>query len=98
LVDDRWVHDAAPQSKPTKVSPLGTKFLSALHGALASGPTQTFQTWKAITFDQWRSECFTVGLLDPDKAPSARTLFNRYKNELIAANEIACHDKLVWLQ
>ena len=63
LVDDCWVHDAAPESKPTKVTPLGAKFLSALHGAFATGPTQTFQTWKAVTLDQWRAESVTMGPL-----------------------------------
>ena len=38
--------------------------------------------------EEWRAECFKVGLLDKDKRNSASALFSKCKRDLIAANWI----------
>jgi DnaB-like helicase N terminal domain/AAA domain len=97
LVNDEWVSSAATATK-SRVSPLGSKFLDALRDAFGTGPVQRFESWDAIDVDLWRAECVTRGLLDPEKAVSSRTLFNKHKRELIAAEQIACNGSLVWLR
>jgi hypothetical protein len=38
-----------------------------------------------------------MGLIDLAKPDSARTLFNKHRRELIAANRIACEGDWTWL-
>jgi hypothetical protein len=86
LVNDQWIPDVAITSiKAKKVAPLTNKFHVALKRL--NWPT---------TIEEWRAECFKIGLLDNDKPDSARTLFNRHKRDLIAANWIACNETLAW--
>jgi hypothetical protein len=97
LVADEWICSAATL-KRGKPAPLELKFLEALHDALAGDGTTKYQTWNAVKAEQWRAECFRRGLLDQAKLVSARTLFNRYRRDLIAHNLIACDGELVWLR
>jgi len=48
----------------------------------------------AASINEWRSECFRLGLLDKDKPESA--LFSKHKLGLIAANWIACNETVAW--
>jgi AAA domain len=97
LVNDEWICSAAvEQQKPP--SPSGAKFLLALQNVIAGGETVPFETWRAANMDRWQTECVSMGLLDKDKAHSARTLFAKYRRELIERNHIACHNELVWLR
>jgi AAA domain len=90
LVDNAWTFSAGDTVK-NKASPLGEKFLGALKSA-SSG------NLKAIPLDRWREQCVKRGLIDPDeKAHSARTLFSKYRRELIAANMIACNETEAWI-
>ena len=96
LVNDRWEHDAIETKRPGHVSPAGQKFLEALQNATASGNTKA-QDHPAATTDEWRAECIMLGLIDPEtKANSARTLFNKYRRELVGANRIGCQGDLSW--
>jgi hypothetical protein len=95
LVNDEWICSAAT-AKQGRPAPLEAKFLEALQDVFASGETTTFQNWKAVKTDMWKAECMRRGLLDPAKPDSARTLFNKYRRELIAHNLIACDGELVW--
>jgi hypothetical protein len=97
LVNDEWICSAAVE-KQSPPSPLGQKFLLALQNVFAGGETVPFETWKAVLIDRWRVECERMGLLDKDKAHSARSIFSKYRRELIERNHIACHDDLVWLR
>ena len=97
LVNDAWVGTVGKMVSQKEASPLGAKFLQALQNALAGGATTTFQSWKAVTMDQWRAECCTLGLIDMDKVDSARSLLSKYKRELIGCNLIACNNDLVWI-
>jgi hypothetical protein len=97
LVNDAWVGAVGKSVNQKEASPLGAKFLQALQNALAGGETTTFQSWKAVTMDQWRAECRILGLVDKDKGHSERTLMSKYKLELIGRNLIACNNDLVWI-
>jgi AAA domain len=96
LVDDEWTSTAGTK-KQGKPSPLAAKFLEALQDAFATGETVMFQSWKAVKLELWQQECTRRGLLDQSKPTSARSLFSKYKRELIAHNLIACNNDLVWL-
>jgi hypothetical protein len=97
LVNDEWQGSVAAE-KHGKPAPLEAKFLEALQDTFSAGETTLFQTWQAIKVDRWRAECARRGLIDTAKPDSARTLFSKYKRELIAHNLIACNDDLVWLR
>ena len=97
LVDDEWTCSAAI-AKQGKPSPMELKFLEALREVFAGGDVIPFQTWKAVKADAWRDECVRLGLLDRDKPHSARTLFAKYRRELVAHNLVVCDNDLVWLR
>jgi hypothetical protein len=97
LVNDEWQGSGAVEQHG-KPAPLEAKFLEALQDAFSGGDTVLFQGWQAIKVDRWRAECARRGLIDTAKPDSARTLFSKYKRELIAHNLIACNDDLVWLR
>jgi hypothetical protein len=97
LVLDEWTSSAAAERRQ-QPSPTGQKFLEALRSVFATVEPIQFQTWNAVKSEDWRAECVTLGLLDLDKPHSARTLFGKYKRELIAADLIACNNELVWLR
>jgi hypothetical protein len=97
LVDDEWTCSAAT-AKRGKPSPMELKFLQALRDVFAAGDVIPFQTWKAVKVAAWRAECVRLGLLDPDKSHSARTLFAKYRRELVAHNLVGCDNELAWLR
>jgi hypothetical protein len=98
LVNDQWISDvAAKAAKSKKVSPVGMKFLEALQNVFATDKTTPFQSWQAVTTDQWRAECKTLGLIDEGKPHTARSMMSKYRQELIVANMIACNSDLVWI-
>jgi hypothetical protein len=96
LVNDEWMSSATVEA-PRPPSPAAKKFYDALVDAFVSGPTTTFDRWKAVTLDQWRSVCERMGLLEKDRGNGARALFSKYKRELITCNLIACNDEAVWM-
>ena len=96
LVNDRWTCDAAGASR-TKLSPLGAKFLDALRDATIGNDANKILGCPATSLARWRAECVHHGLIDADKDHSARTLFAKYRRELIAANRIACNDTMAWI-
>jgi hypothetical protein len=97
LVDDKWTCSAATVKRGNP-SPMELKFLEALREVFAGGEVIPYQTWKAVKADAWRDECLRLGLLDRDKPHSARTLFAKYRRELVAHNLVACNNNLVWLR
>jgi hypothetical protein len=97
LVNDEWIGDIGSVAHTRKPSPLGAKFLLALRNVLASSTTTKFQSWKAVTLQQWRDECLLLGLIEKDKEASARSLLSKHKRELIGCNIIACNNDLVWI-
>ena len=101
LVDDQWTVEAPAIAGPTHVSPLGLRFLAALHNALAGEVVESRHECRAVSLDLWRAECVATGLLEiePGKPipPTARSLFSKHRRELIVANHIACDATHAWM-
>jgi hypothetical protein len=93
LVGDAWRSNATATASKGHVSPLGLKFLSALQNVLAGGSTPR-NGRPSTTLDLWRGECKRMGLVDPAKQ---RTLFDKYRRELIAENYVVCDNDFAWL-
>ena len=53
--------------------------------------------WPSASLEKWRAQCFAMGLIEQDKAHTARTLFARHKLRLITANWIQCNQELAWI-
>jgi hypothetical protein len=96
LVDDTWIFKGEAVTRPSSLAPMAQKFLDALRNALAGEGLGTIRGRKAASTDQWKRECTLLGLLDPEKAHSSRTLFSKYRRELVAANAIGCEDDWSW--
>jgi hypothetical protein len=95
LVNDQWTWQAAEGARKGSVSPQTMKFFDALVNATIGNSAGMFNCPTA-TIEEWRAECFKIGLLDRDKLHSARTLFSKHKLALIAANWIACNETMAW--
>jgi hypothetical protein len=97
IVGDQWTVDVAASVRRGHVSPIGQKFLDALHNALAGDTTEMRYGQRAVTLELWKAECFAVGLLDRDKPTNqVRAVWSKYRLELIAANRIACDNTMAW--
>jgi hypothetical protein len=94
LIDDEWTYSSPEGGSKTPPSPVGQKFLSALHNALADGATSAGM--RRVSIEAWKRECFALGLVDQDDPKKALTNFSKYKLELIARNHIACNETLAW--
>jgi hypothetical protein len=80
------------------VFPQTQKALEALINVLAGDQAVPLSgNRRAAHRDHWEAECALLGLLDMGKPVSARTLFNRFRRELVAANRIACEGDFSWL-
>jgi hypothetical protein len=98
LLDNHWISDQTAVSVKAKVSPLGKKFYDALVNATTDSDAKKMFNCPAATIEEWRAECFKLGLIDKDNKPdSARTLFSKNKRELIAANWAACNETMAWM-
>jgi hypothetical protein len=98
IVNDCWEHELTQTQRPDKVPPLTGKALEALTNVLASDQAVTLpSSRRAAHRDHWEAECAARGLIDMGKPHSARTLFNKFRRELVAANRIACEGDFSWL-
>jgi hypothetical protein len=98
LVDNQWQHELTVTNLPSKVSPTTQKALQALVNVLAGDEvTMLPGNRRAAKKQDWQRECVLLGLIDPEaKAHSARTLFSKFRRDLVAANLIACQGDLSW--
>jgi hypothetical protein len=97
LVNDEWRHECSQRIRPAKISPMALKFLDALTNVIASDQAVPMSGGrKAARRAHWEDECIHLGLLDKDKRHSARTLFAKYRRELVAADRVACEGDLTW--
>src|SRR5262245_61695617 len=95
LINDRW-ECAAVGTPSGHITPLAMKYYEALCEAIAGGTEKMFGR-PAAAIEDWRVTCVKKGLIDKNAKPdSARSLFSKYKLELIAANRIACNDTMAW--
>jgi len=95
LVGDQWTVEGA--STKRKVSPLAKKFFGALRDATISDPPNKMFGCPAASIEDWRAECIGRGLIEKGKDHSARTLFHKYRRELIVADWIACNETMAWI-
>jgi hypothetical protein len=95
LVDDEWTYSSSDGGSKMQPSPHGQKFLNALVNALAGDDTTTISGRRCVNVETWKRECGAIGLIDQDKR--GRTLFSKYKVELITRNQIACSETLAWV-
>jgi len=98
LVDDQWTSEGEVATrKGKKPSALGGKFLDALRNATIDS-AERMHHCPAATLAAWRAECTKLGLIEPDMKPdAARSLFSKYKRELIALNLVACSETHAWM-
>jgi hypothetical protein len=98
LVSNEWSYNN-PDGGGCRMqpSPLGAKFLAALVNVLAGDDVTIRNGRRCASIDSWRRECETLGLIDQSVKPdSARSLFAKYRRELVAGNHIACNDEFSW--
>ena len=97
LIADEWTVEAPAIAAPGSLSPLGQKFLDALHNALAGETTAKRYGRRAVSLELWKAECFKIGILHRDKtAKQIGALWSKYRLELIAANRIASDETMAW--
>jgi hypothetical protein len=98
LIENAWTYTCAEAAAPSsKVSPAAGKFLSALVNVLAGDDAIVREGRRCSTMESWRRECTSLGLIDREaKEHSARTLFAKYRRELVTANRIACSNEFAW--
>jgi hypothetical protein len=97
IMGEEWTVDVTAAVRPGHISPIGQKFLDALHNALAGDTITQHYGRRAVTLELWKAECIAIGILDRGKPPNqVRALWSKYRLELIAANRIACDDKMAW--
>jgi hypothetical protein len=97
LVNDRWEHELTQTQRPEKISPQTTRALDALRNVIAGGLVTTLLSNRtAVSKESWIDELALLGMIDKGKADSARSLFNRWRRELVAANRIACEGDWSW--
>jgi hypothetical protein len=99
LVNDGWEHELSDSHRPQKVSPQTRKALDALTNVIAGEQAVPLSGGRrAAKRDDWQTECELLGLIDTKaNAHSARTLFAKFRRELVAANCIACEGDFSWL-
>jgi hypothetical protein len=98
LVDDAWSWQSVETKVPGRVSPAAFKFLDALKNATVGSTAKRMFNCPTASMDEWRAECVRLKLIDQDAKPhSARTLFAKYRLELISANRVVCNDNFAWV-
>jgi hypothetical protein len=90
--------ERSAQGLSNHVSPKSTKFLAALTSAIMKDDARVIDGKPAATIDSWKRECIDAGLIDPEKANSARTLFNKHRSELRKAHRIGFRDNWAWIE
>jgi hypothetical protein len=99
LVNDQWEHELSRAQRPDKISPQAARALDALRNVIAGDQATPLPGGRraAATAD-WKAECVLLGLIDAEAKPhSARTLFAKYRRELVGAFRIGCEGDFSWL-
>jgi hypothetical protein len=99
LVNDQWEHELSRAQRPDKISPQAARALDALRNVIAGDQATPLPGGRraAATAD-WKAECVHLGLIDAEAKPhSARTLFAKYRRELVGAFRIGCEGDFSWL-
>jgi hypothetical protein len=99
LVNDCWEHQLTDSRRPQSIRPQTAKALDALTNVIATDQAVALSGGRrSAKAEDWKAECVHMGLIDTEaKAHSARTLFSKFRRELVAANRIACEGDFSWL-
>lgn len=98
LINEQWQHEVSDARRPEHVSPQTAKALDALTNVIASDKAVTLSgNRRAGKREDWQAECVRMGLITAVKPDSARTLFAKFRRELVAANRISCDGDFSWL-
>jgi hypothetical protein len=95
LVNDAWTWSSEKGQERGNLTLLDKKYLEALRTVAAANPESANAPFPVSTVSEWRDECRRVGLIDPEKPDSARTMFSQYRRKLIAANYIGVDGETV---
>jgi AAA domain len=97
LVDNRWISETTTGGKE-KPAPLARRFFEALQAAAHNSSLTHINGYPIASLDEWQAQCVASGLIDPTAKPdAARSLFSKYKLQLIAANWIAANTEAAWI-
>jgi hypothetical protein len=97
LVDNRWISETTTGGKE-KPAPLACRFFEALQAAARSSSLTHVNGYPIASLVEWQAQCVASGLIDPTAKPdAARSLFSKYKLQLIAANWIAANTEAAWI-
>jgi hypothetical protein len=97
LVGDVWEHELTQTNRPEKISPQTTRALDALRNVIASDRAVTLAGGRRAAIREiWIDELALLGMLDKAKPDSTRSLFNRWRRELVAAFRIGCEQEWSW--
>jgi hypothetical protein len=97
LVDNRWMGELATGGKENP-APLARRFFGALQAAAARSSLTHIGGYPIAALDEWQAQCVASGLIDPKAKPdAARSMFSKYKLQLIAANWIAANTEAAWI-
>jgi hypothetical protein len=98
LINDRWEHELTQVHRPDKISPQAARALDALRNVIASDRSSALTgNRRAASREAWMDELAQLGMVDlAEKAHSARTLFLRWRRELVAAYRIGCEGDWSW--
>jgi hypothetical protein len=92
LVEDAWSWTSNHGLIQKKLSDKERKF----YEALLRSCNRVLNGHSGTSLEAWKNACAGMGLF-PEKESSARSLFHKYKYELIAKNWIACNETDVWI-
>jgi hypothetical protein len=98
LVNDQWEHELTQAKRPDKIAPQAARALDALRNVLASDQAVSLTgNRRAASREAWMAELALLGMVDLEQKPaSARTLFQRWRRELVAAFRIGCEGDWSW--
>jgi hypothetical protein len=92
LVGNRWTWQCVSGGRQQKLEPLALRFYEVLCDACQ----ETLNGHPAAPIERWREACFGRGLLDRDRENSARSLFSKYKLQLVTRNWVASNETMAW--
>jgi AAA domain len=98
LVSDHWEHELTQAQRPDKIAPQAARALDALRNVIASDRAVSLTGGRrAASREAWLDELALLGMIDlKGKADSARTMFARWRRELVAAFRIGCEGDWSW--
>jgi hypothetical protein len=97
LVNDEWQHELTEAQRPDKIGPQTAGALDALRNVMAGDQALLLTGGRrGASREAWMAELTHLGMIDREKPNSARSLFNRWRRELVSAHRIGCEGDVSW--